>query len=80
MGGVTTETCRAVYRNYKKLYIVASYWTIIDIAPMFGFPYEILHVSLQNLSWLDVNDIRHEESPFCPLQKWKYSFNERGVT
>jgi hypothetical protein len=30
----------------KKLYIVASYWTIIDIAPMFGFPYEILHVSL----------------------------------
>jgi len=24
------ETCRAVYRNIKKLYIVASCWTIID--------------------------------------------------
>jgi hypothetical protein len=28
---LSPETCRAVYRNINKLYIVASCWTIIDI-------------------------------------------------
>jgi hypothetical protein len=35
MGGVTTRNMYSSLQKYNKLYIVVSYWTIIDIAYLF---------------------------------------------